>query len=85
MALTCGGASWRVPLVDAWEGIGYGEVPSGRQAGRSGWRGPCPSALTKLFPDHLAACGTDAERRLFRGERGEPLSHVTYVRYTCGR
>jgi integrase len=42
---------------------------------------PCPPELTRMLHDHLAAHGTDAEGRLFRGVRsGRELEESTYHR-----
>jgi integrase len=43
-------------------------------------RVPCPPELTRILHDHLKRFGTDSDGRLFRGERGDPLAGVTYVR-----
>jgi integrase len=43
-------------------------------------RVPSPPALTALFHGHLTRFGTDADGRLFCGERGGPLAGVTYTR-----
>jgi integrase len=43
-------------------------------------RVPCPPPLTVVLQAHLTDFGTDAEGRLFRGERGGHLAGVTYNR-----
>jgi hypothetical protein len=43
-------------------------------------RAPYPAELTKLLLAHLATYGTTPDGRLFRGERGAPLSGLTYRR-----
>jgi integrase len=41
---------------------------------------PSPPELTAHLQDHLAEFGTDAEGRLFRGERAAELPKLTYMR-----
>jgi integrase len=43
-------------------------------------RAPSPPELTETLLEHLSRYGTDADGRLFRGERGGVLSGVTYTR-----
>lgn len=41
---------------------------------------PCPPPLTALLHEHLAAFGTTADGRLFRGVRRDELAESTYCR-----
>lgn len=41
---------------------------------------PCPPELTRILLEHLDAFGTDADGRLFRGERGGDVPLITWNR-----
>jgi integrase len=41
---------------------------------------PCPPELTALLREHLAVFGTDAEDRLFYGDRGGTMPYITIAR-----
>jgi integrase len=43
-------------------------------------RVPCPPELVLILRKHLDDFGTDDDGRLFCGERGDPVSTVTYTR-----